>query len=156
MTENKPTVWILEEDLASQFLFSDLLDTKYAIIFFDTVESMKLYRRSVGTAPSPALLVVNVIAAEQGLRGWLLENGSINCPILALSPANMPQIVTDKYRMHVSAILFYPYSQSQVLETMEQLLAKPSETSSALNLIRFDTYRSPRRTRFEYTPSPNP
>jgi DNA-binding NarL/FixJ family response regulator len=142
MSEQKPKVWILEEDLANQFLFSELLEEKYDLIFFDTVESMQLYR--VATKNTAHLIVANVLAAEQGLR-TLLAQGS-DCAVLMLSPQNMPQVVTDKYRMYVSEILYYPYSQSQVCEAVERLTSGVSTEESFMNLIRFDNYRGGKKS----------
>lgn len=143
MKENKAVLWILEEDLNRQFLFSELLDETYDLYFFDTVESLRLYHLASGRKPQ--LLIADVLTAEQGLRAVLVEAEGFNrCPVLMLNPPTVPQVVADKYRMYVREILFSPYSQTQVLKAIARLVAQPETDLSAMNLIRFETY-TPRR-----------
>lgn len=117
----KPTLWILEENISQQMVFSEVLEKDYDLYFFDTLSSLICYQNRCPVAPSA--LLVNLLATGSQTSSYL-QNLKV-CPVLCLSPQGMNvQILEHAYSLSEKTLI-QPYSKTQVNQAIRELLDEP-------------------------------
>jgi DNA-binding response OmpR family regulator len=129
MSDIKPRIWILEDDIGSQFVYTEILKNRYELFFSPSIKEFQ--QKLQGEAQTPQLMIADLQLSDGSFLSFLGSNGgkSLPCPFLIVS--SVDDVDSLNFCFHQGAIdyLTKPFASAELQVKVDKALRKHPATS---------------------------
>ncbi len=129
--QRKPTLWILEDESALQFVYAEILENEYDLQFFSSLES---FRKSAATDSSGCdLLVADLRLQDGNFLDFLASPDAhqlVRCPFIVVSSLDHQQTLRQCFNEGALDYLTKPFTAAELVVKVERLLQQRKSASS--------------------------
>lgn len=120
------SIWILEDDEMQRQVLSTILEPRFKLTFF---ESMDMLQKRIGAAKErPSLLIVDLLLQDQSVVSGGTFNLQTDCPMVVCSSIDDIEIMRLCYQNGAAGYLVKPFKRSELLMAIERTVGLGSSS----------------------------
>lgn len=130
--------WVLEDDKSQQFIYRDLLELRYHLTFFSTLQEFK--DALINHPALPDFLIADVRLPDGNFLDFLLNSDLAACitfPFLVISSLDDLDILRLAFNKGATDYLTKPFTNAQLVVKLEIILQKPGKMVTKTQSQRF-------------------
>lgn len=119
-------LWILEDDPSARMIYEEMLEMRYHLRFFESLES---FRNGLNSVPLPHLCIADLRLSDGNFLNFLQEqpkNLSFRIPFLVVSVLDDLDILRACFKDGALDYLSKPFRKNELIVKIERFMETPS------------------------------
>lgn len=124
------TIWILEDDSGSRFIYSDILEVRYNLRFFGSLKEFK----DAGLPHQVDLMIVDLKLPDGNFINHLRElpkGTKLSCDFMVVSAMDDLDVLRACFEDGAADFLSKPFTKNSLIVKVEQLIARKNKRGAS-------------------------